>query len=149
MPSICSLFLLLGCSTGLYDCICPLLPRFRALVAQTSKHATGRKRFSASSTQSVGRQVLGKNFFWTLSGTKSSFITSESVDSAEEVQTSNTYSALLAGMLPPSEGVGGTPSSVFPTPDSPEKASEPIGSLGSLAEYQLATPSFRRIGRQD
>ena len=47
-------------------------------------------------------------------------------------------------MQPPSEGDGGTPSSVLPDLVSPERASEPIGSLGSLAEYQLATPSFRR-----
>lgn len=45
-----------------------------------------------------------------------------------------------------SEGDGGTPSSVLQGSDSPEKTSEPIG---SLAEYQLSTPSFRRIRPQD
>ena len=58
-------------------------------------------------------------------------------------------STLLAGMLPLSEGDGGTPSSVFQGVDSPEKASKPVGSLGSLADYQLATPSFRNVRPQD
>jgi hypothetical protein len=65
------------------------------------------------------------------------------------VHTNDVSSALLAGMLPPSEGDGGTPSSVLPEFDSPGKTSEPIGSLGSLANYQLATPSFRNVRPQD
>jgi hypothetical protein len=52
-------------------------------------------------------------------------------------------------MLSLGEGDGGTPSSVFQGVDSPEKTSEPIGSLGSLANYQLATPSFRNVRSQD
>jgi hypothetical protein len=65
------------------------------------------------------------------------------------VHTNDVSSALLAGMLPPSEGDGGTPSSMSQGVDSPEKTSEPIGSLGSLANYQLATPSFRNVRPQD
>lgn len=65
------------------------------------------------------------------------------------MRTNNISSALLAGMLPLSEGDGGTPSSVLPGLDSPEKTSEPIGSLGSLTGYQLATPSFRSVRPQD
>jgi hypothetical protein len=49
-------------------------------------------------------------------------------------------------MLPLSKGDGGTPSSVLQGSDSLEKTSEPIG---SLAEYQLSTPSFRRIRPQN
>lgn len=57
----------------------------------------------------------------------------------------------LARMLSLSEGDGGTTSnvSVLPGSDSPEKTSEPIGSLGSLAEQQLTTPSFRNMRPQD
>lgn len=51
------------------------------------------------------------------------------------MHTNNTPSASLAEMLSLSEGDGGTPSSV--------------GSLGNLAEYQLATPSSRNIRPQD
>jgi hypothetical protein len=65
------------------------------------------------------------------------------------VHTNDDSSALLAGMLPLSEGDGGTPSSVLPGFDSPGKTSEPIGSLGSYANYQLATPSFRNVRPQD
>jgi hypothetical protein len=65
------------------------------------------------------------------------------------VQTNDVSNALLARMLPPSEGDGGIPSSVLPEFDSPGKTSEPIGSLGSLANYQLATPSFRNVRLQD
>jgi hypothetical protein len=76
---------------------------------------------------------------------KSSFIPPGSTKRAEHVHTNDDSSALLAGMLPPSEGDGGTPSSVLPGFDSPGKTSEPIGSLGSLANYQLATSSFRNV----
>jgi hypothetical protein len=48
-----------------------------------------------------------------------------------------------------SEGDRGTPSSVLPGIGSPGKTSEPIGSLGSLANYQLATPSFRGARPQE
>jgi hypothetical protein len=65
------------------------------------------------------------------------------------VYITEVFSALLAGMLSLSEGDGGTPSSVFQGVDSAEKTSEPIGSLGSLANYQLATPSFRYVRPQD
>lgn len=49
-------------------------------------------------------------------------------------------------MLPLSEGVGGTPSGTLQETESPEETSEPIG---SLADYQLSTPSFRRVRLQD
>jgi hypothetical protein len=65
------------------------------------------------------------------------------------VHTSDVSSVLLAGMLFLSEGDGGTPSSVLLGFDSPGKTSEPIGSLGSLANYQLTTPSFRNVRSQD
>jgi hypothetical protein len=52
-------------------------------------------------------------------------------------------------MLPLNEGDGGTPSSVLLGFDSPGKTSEPIGSLGSPADYQLATSSFRDVRPQD
>jgi hypothetical protein len=65
------------------------------------------------------------------------------------VHTSDVSSASLAGVLSLSEGDGGTPQSVFPEIESPEKTSEPIGSLGSLENYQLATPSFRNVRPQD
>jgi len=65
------------------------------------------------------------------------------------VHTSNVSSALLAGMSSSSEGDGGTPSSVLPGIGSPGETSEPIGSLGSLANYQLATPSFRGVRPQE
>ena len=57
----------------------------------------------------------------------------------------------LARTLSFSEGDGGTTSnvSVLPGSDSPEKTSESIGSLGSLAEQQLTTPSFRNMRPQD
>jgi hypothetical protein len=89
------------------------------------------------------------NFFSTLSQTKSSFIPLESGNRAEHVHTNDVSSALLAGMLPPSEGDGGTPSSVLQEFGSPGKASGPIGSLGSLANYQLATSGFRNVRPQD
>ena len=47
---------------------------------------------------------------------------------------------------PFSEGVGGTPSGILSGTQSPEKTSEPIG---SLTHYQLSTLSFRRIRQQD
>jgi hypothetical protein len=52
-------------------------------------------------------------------------------------------------MLPLNEGDGGTPSSVLLGFDSSGKTSEPIGSLGSPADYQLATSSFRNVRPQD
>jgi hypothetical protein len=85
----------------------------------------------------------------TLSQIKSSFTPLESANRAERVHATDVSSALLAGMLSLSEGDGGTPSSVFHGVHSPEKTSEPIGSLGSLAKYQLATPSFRNVRPQD
>jgi hypothetical protein len=65
------------------------------------------------------------------------------------VHTNDVFSALLAGMLSLSEGDGGTPSSVFQGVDNSGKTSEPIGSLGSLTDYQLAAPSFRNVRPQD
>lgn len=65
------------------------------------------------------------------------------------MHTDNLSSALLADMSSTSEGDGGTPSSVLPGIGSPGKTSEPIGSLGSLADYQLATPSFRGVRQQE
>ena len=62
------------------------------------------------------------------------------------MHTNNVSSALLADMSSSSEGDGGTPSSVLQGSNSAEKTSEPIG---SLAQYQLSTPSFRRIRPQD
>jgi hypothetical protein len=85
----------------------------------------------------------------TLSPIKSSFIPLESADRAEHVHANNVSSALLAGMSSTSEGDGGTPSSVLPGIGSPGKTSEPIGSLGSLTNYQLATPSFRGARPQE
>jgi hypothetical protein len=96
----------------------------------------------------VERQQSRK-FFSTLSQIKSSFIPLESASRAEHVHPNNDSNALLAGMLPLSEGDGGTPSSVLQEFDSPGKTSEPIGSLGSLASHQLATPSFRNVRAQD
>ena len=62
------------------------------------------------------------------------------------MHTNNVSSALLADMSSSSEGDGGTPSNVLQGSNSAEKTSEPIG---SLAQYQLSTPSFRRIRPQD
>jgi hypothetical protein len=94
-------------------------------------------------------EVLGLDFFSTLSQIKSSFMPPGSTKQAEHVHTNDFSSALLARMLPLKEGDGGTPSSVLLGYDSPRKTSEPIGSLGSLAEYQLATPGFRNVRPQD
>ena len=85
----------------------------------------------------------------TLSPVKSSFIPLESANRAKHVHTNYVSSALLAGMSSTSEGDGGTPSSVLPGIGSPGKTSEPIGSLGSLADYQRATPSFRGVRPQE
>jgi hypothetical protein len=90
-----------------------------------------------------------KNFFTTLSPIKSSSIPLESADRAEHVHTNNVFNALLAGMSSSSEGDGGTPSSVLPGIGSPGKTSEPIGSFGSLADYQLVTSSFRGVRPQE
>jgi hypothetical protein len=90
-----------------------------------------------------------EDFFTTLSPIKSSFTPLENADRAEHVHINNVSSALLAGMSSTSEGDGGTPSSVLLKIGSPGKTSEPIGSLGSLAEYQLATPSFRGVRPQE
>lgn len=68
---------------------------------------------------------------------------------AEYAHTNNIFMSSLARMLSISGGDGGTTSSVLPGSDSPEKTSEPIGSLGRLAEQQLATPSFRNMRPQD
>jgi hypothetical protein len=90
--------------------------------------------------------ILGEDFFTTLLQIKSSLTPLESADGAKHVHTNNVSSALLADMSSSSEGDGGTLSSVPQGSDSPEKTSEPIG---SLAQYQLSTPSFRRIRPQD
>jgi hypothetical protein len=94
-------------------------------------------------------EVLGLDFFSTLSQIKSSFMPPGSTKQAEHVHTNDFSSALLARMLPLKEGDGGTPSSVLLGYDSPRKTSEPIGSLDSLAEYQLATPGFSNVRPQD
>jgi hypothetical protein len=59
------------------------------------------------------------------------------------VHTYKITNVLLAGMLIPSKGGGGTSSIDVTGSETPGEASEPIG---SLAEHHLSTPSFRRGG---
>jgi hypothetical protein len=62
-----------------------------------------------------------------------------------ELRRVNPTSVLLAGMSPSSEGGEGTSSSEVVGSEEREVASQPIG---SLADYQIPTPSFRHRGTQ-
>jgi hypothetical protein len=126
----------------------------RSDVSEYSPNVLGQRAGQATEWITANRSARNttawrNDFFSTLSQIRSSFIPPGSAMRAEHVHTNGASSALLAGMLPPSEGDGGTPSSVLPGFDSPGKTSEPIGSLRSLANYQLATPSIRNVRPQD
>jgi hypothetical protein len=126
----------------------------RSDVSEYSPNVLGQRAGQATERITANRSARNttawrNDFFSTLSQIRSSFIPAGSAKRAEHVHTNDASSALLAGMLPPSEGDGGTPSSVLPGFDSPRKTSEPIGSLRSLANHQLATPSITNVRPQD
>jgi hypothetical protein len=72
-----------------------------------------------SSTLPLG-SVTVASFFSTLSQTESSFVPLRSTERAEYLHTYKIAGALLAGMLLPSKGDGGNPSSDVPGSDIPE-----------------------------
>jgi hypothetical protein len=117
-------------------------PAYRAVQVDEEPRNVSFVRSNVVCGMSISR--TRRNLFSTLSQTGSSFIPLRSTERADYLHTYRITGALLAEMLFPSKGDGGTPSSKIPGSDSPEMASAPIGNLG---ESHLSTPSFRHEDR--